>query len=365
MKKLGIGVVGCGAIGPAHAQAAQELEETRLVAVCDVREDKARDLAQRFGVDWYTDYEKMLERDDIDIVSICVPSGMHADFGIKAAKAKKHIICEKPLDISLDKCDALIEAAKENNVKLGCIFQRRFTEEIKFMKGLVEEGRLGKIVLADMDMKIYRSQAYYDSGDWRGTWRLDGGGCLMNQGVHFVDSFLWIMGPVEWVEAEIGTLAHNIEVEDTAVAILKFKNGAFGAIKATTSAYPGIGARISIAGYKGSAIWKEEPEGSLPGEIAFLEIEGQKKEEKEEQRKLEKGAEEGGLIPFAGAGVFRYHLLNMRDIIRAIIEDREPLITGEEARKAVELILAIYESARRKERVYLPLKIERRRYEIL
>ncbi|MBC7329888.1 Gfo/Idh/MocA family oxidoreductase [bacterium] len=355
MRKLGVGVVGCGAIGPAHAQAANELEETKLIAVCDKVEEKARSLAQRFSVDWYTDYDKMLEREDIDVVCICVPSGMHAEFGIKAAKARKHIICEKPLDITLENCDALIKSARENRVKLGGIFQRRFMEDIRLMKKLVEEGKLGKIAIADMDMKIYRSQAYYDSGEWRGTWALDGGGCLMNQGVHFVDSLLWIMGPVEWVEAEIATLAHNIEVEDTAVAILKFKNGALGAIKATTSAYLDVGTQLSIGGYQGSVVWEETGE---PGRISFLKIEGL--DEKEILANLERGREEtskASPIPFtSGSEWLRLHLLNFRDIIRAIIEDREPLITGEEARKAVELILAIYESAKTNKRVYLPLE---------
>jgi predicted dehydrogenase len=355
MRKLGVGVVGCGAIGPAHAQAAHELEETELIAVCDVVEEKARALAERFGVDWYTDYDKMLQREDIDVVSICVPSGLHSDLGIKAAKAKKHIICEKPLDVTLEKCDALIRAARENGVKLGGIFQRRFMEDIRLMKKLVEEGKLGKIAIGDMDMKIYRSQAYYDSGEWRGTWALDGGGCLMNQGVHFVDSLLWIMGPVEWVEAEIGTLAHNIEVEDTAVAILKFQNGALGAIKATTSAYLDVGTRLSVGGDNGSVVWEETGE---PGRITFLKIEGV--DEKEILANLERKQEEpseASPIPFtSGSEWLRLHLLNFRDIIRAIIEDREPLITGEEARKAVELILAIYESAKKNKRVYLPLK---------
>jgi len=354
MKKLGVGVVGCGAIAAAHAQAAHELEETKLIAVCDVVEEKARALAERFGADWYTDYDKMLEREDIDVVSICVPSGMHAEYGIKAAKAKKHIICEKPLEVTLEKCDALIRAARENGVKLGGIFQRRFMDDIKLMKKLVEEGRLGKIALADMDMKIYRSQAYYDSGEWRGTWALDGGGCLMNQGVHFVDSLLWIMGPVEWVEAEIGTLAHNIEVEDTAVAILKFKNGALGAIKATTSAYLDVGTRLSVCGDKGSVLWDET---SGPGQITFLKIEGEDEKKILENLKKEIETTETSPIPFtSGPGWLKLHLLNFRDIIRAIIEDREPLITGEEARKAVELILAIYESAKTNKRVYLPLE---------
>ncbi len=342
MEKIGVGIVGCGAIGPTHARAVMEIEEAKLVAVCDAREERARRLAEQLGVEWYTDYEKMLEREDIQVVSICTPSGTHADMGILAAKAGKHIICEKPLDVTLEKCDALIRVAKENKVKLGGIFQHRFAEESRLVKRLVEEGNLGKIVLANVDMKWYRSQAYYDSDAWRGTWALDGGGCLMNQGVHFVDLLLWIMGPVEWVRAETTTLTHNIEVEDTAVAILKFKNGALGAIEATTSAYPGVYARISVGGYKGSVVWEDD-------KITFLKIEGKEEEAKVEKPAIAWGASDPMAIP---AGL---HTRNIYDIIRAIIEDREPLITGEEARKAVELILAIYKSAQRDEKVFLPL----------
>ncbi|MBC7327041.1 Gfo/Idh/MocA family oxidoreductase [bacterium] len=342
MRKLGVAVIGCGAIGPAHAKAVTEIEEAKLVAVCDAREERARKLAEQLGVEWYTDYDKVLERDDVDVVSICTPSGMHAEMGIKAAKAKKHIICEKPLDVTLEKCDALIRAAKENGVKLGGIFQHRFAEESRMVKKLVEEGKLGKIALADMDMKWYRSQAYYDSDAWRGTWALDGGGCLMNQGVHFVDLLLWIMGPVEWVQARTDTLTHNIEVEDTAVAILKFRNGALGAIVATTSAYPGVCARISVAGYNGSVVWEDD-------KITFLKIEGEEEETKTEKPTVAWGASDPMAIP---AGL---HTRNIYDIIRAIIEDRDPLITGEEARKAVELNLAIYKSSQTGEKVYLPL----------
>lgn len=342
MDKIGVGVVGCGAIGPTHARAVMEIEEARLVAVCDEKEEKARTLAEQLGVDWYTDYEKMLERDDIHVISICTPSGMHANMGIQAARAGKHIICEKPLDVTLEKCDALIRAAKENKVKLGGIFQHRFAEESRLVKKLVEEGKLGKIVLADVDMKWYRSQAYYDSDAWRGTWALDGGGCLMNQGVHFVDLLLWIMGPVEWVKAETATLTHNIEVEDTAVAILKFKNGALGAVEATTSAYPGVCARISVAGYNGSVVWEDD-------KITFLKVEGKEEEAKLEKSAVAWGASDPMAIP---AGL---HTRNIYDIIQSILEDREPLITGEEARKAVELNLAIYKSAQTGEKVFLPL----------
>lgn len=342
LEKIGVGVVGCGAIGPTHAKAVTEIEEAKLAAVCDKKEERARKLAEQLGADYYTDYEKMLEREDIQVICICTPSGMHAEMGILAAKAGKHIICEKPLDVTLEKCDALIKAAKENKVKLGGIFQHRFAEESRLVKKLVEEGKLEKIVLADIDMKWYRNQAYYDSDAWRGTWALDGGGCLMNQGVHFVDLLLWVMGPVEWVKAETATLTHNIEVEDTAVAILKFKNGALGAIEGTTSAYPGVCARLSVAGYHGSVVWEDD-------KITFLKIEGEEEEAKVEKPAVAWGASDPMAIP---AGL---HTRNIYDMIRALIEDREPLITGEEARKAVELNLAIYKSAKTGEKVFLPL----------
>lgn len=345
MKKIGVAIVGAKGIGQTHAQAVREIEEAKLVAVHDIIEERAKMLAEKYEADWYTDYDKMLEREDIHMVCICTPSGLHADLGIKAARAGKHVLVEKPMDVTLEKCDALIEEARKNKVKLGGIFQHRFAENSQLAKKIVQSGKLGTIVLGDMNMKWYRSQAYYDSDDWRGTWALDGGGCLMNQGVHYVDLLQWIMGPIEWIQAETATLAHNIEVEDTAVAIVKFKNGALGVIEGTTSAYPGVHARIEIAGYQGSLIWQDD-------NIVFLKIEGEEEEMlQKEEAKVAWGASDPRMIPTG------LHTRNIYDFVRAIIEDREPFINGEEARKAVEIVLAVYKSAKTKERVYLPLAI--------
>jgi len=332
-QKMRFAIVGCGVISPFHAKSIAANENAELVAVVDVIEEKAKKLAEEYNVPYvYTSYEEMLQRDDIDVVNVCVPSGLHAEVAIAAARAGKHVFCEKPLDVTLEKMEAMIQAVKDNNVKMGVVYQRRTFPAAIAARKAVQEGKLGKLVLGDAYLKYYRDQAYYNSAGWRGTWELDGGGALMNQGVHGIDLIQWMVGEVESVFARSAALVRDIEVEDTAVAVLKYKNGAFGVIQGTTSVYPGMETRFEIHGEKGTIIFTD----SGIQEWKFIDSDEMSPEV------------EGTLAPSSDPRNISAngHYILIDDMIQAIREDRDPMVTGEEASKAVKLILAIYESAR-------------------
>ncbi|ADQ45131.1 oxidoreductase domain protein [Caldicellulosiruptor kronotskyensis 2002] len=349
MSKLKFGIVGCGVISKTHAIAISALSsDAELVAVCDVIEDRARKLAQDFGVKKiYTDYEKMLLDSDIDVISICTPSGMHADMAALAADAKKHVIVEKPMDITLSKADKIIEAQNRNNVVISIISQHRYSDCMQLLKRLMNEGKFGKIVLATSYTKWYRSQEYYDSGNWRGTWSLDGGGALMNQSIHYIDMIQWIVGKVEEVYAYCTTRAHKrIEVEDCAVACVKFENGAIGEIVGTTSAYPGFETRLEIFGEHGSAI-------AVNTQLESLYFkDGSEKEYLENYKKEDRGPVGASSAAIKEEG----HVRQYRDVINAIKTGTKPLIPAEEGRHPVEIILAIYLSSLTGRPVKLPLE---------
>lgn len=333
MEKMKFAIVGAGVISKFHADAITGNNRAELAAIVDVEEDKAKALAEKYGSgDVYTSYEEMLKRDDIDVVNVCVPSGLHAEIAIAAAKAGKHVFCEKPLDITIEKMDEMIQAAKDNNVKLGVVYQRRTFPAAIAARKAVQDGKLGKIVLGDAYLKYYRSQEYYNSAGWRGTWELDGGGALMNQGVHGIDLIQWIVGDVESVFARSAALVRDIEVEDTAVAVLKYKNGAFGVIQGTTSVYPGMETRFEIHGEKGTIVFADSGIKQwkfIDSDETAPDVEG-----------TESASSSATNISASG------HYILVDDMIDAIKENRDPMITGEEASKAVKLILAIYESAK-------------------
>jgi len=336
MEKIGFGVIGCGNISRTHAKAIQEVGVAELVACCDIDEDKAKAWAEEFdlGDNYHRDLADMLARDDIQAVSICTPSGMHAEHAIMAAQAGVHMLCEKPLDITLKKIDDMIAAAEEHDVKLAGVFQRRTYDSTKRVREVVRTGKLGKLVIGDCYQKYFRSHEYYASGDWRATWELDGGGALMNQGVHGIDLILHLMGPVKRVSAVARRLVRNIQVEDTAVAILEYENGALGVLEGTTSVTPGSGCEVEISGDDGTV--------GLSGDtITKWEFPGSDEMEQEVDEEGEEGTASDPLALQATG-----HTEHIRDLCEAIIEDREPAIPGREARKAVELIKAIYKSSR-------------------
>ncbi len=334
-KIFNFGIIGAGNVSKVHAKAIQEIENARLVAISGKNIDKVRDLASAFEIEHiYTDYHEMLKREDIDIVCILTPNGLHAEIGMAAAKTQKHIIVEKPIDICLESTDALIRTCRAEKVKLGVISQHRFDTSTEVLKKAVDQGKLGKLVLGDAHIKWFRSQAYYDSGAWRGTWEMDGGGVLINQGIHTIDLLLHMMGDVETVYGHCSMLGHErIDVEDVATAALRFKNGALGTIIGSTCIFPGLPARLEIHGTQGSA----RIEGD---QLVLFEV----TEEGNQPIQKEIMGETGASDPMAID--YKSHKRQIVDMIEAIEEDREPLVNGEEGKKALELILAIYESAK-------------------
>ncbi len=340
MARVGFGIIGCGNIGPVHAEALSQVRGAKLVAVSDVVEKSAKALAGKYGAASYVDYRKLLERDDVDAVCLCVPSGVRGEMGETCAAAGKHILAEKPLEINTKKIDRLIAAAAKAKVKLGCVFQSRFAEGARLVRSAVEKGRFGRIVLGDAYIKWYRSQEYYDSSQWRGTWKLDGGGALINQGIHQVDLLLWFMGPAKWVRAESRILAHErIEVEDLACATIGFENGALGVIEASTAIWPGHPARVEIHGSEGSAVVED-------GELHFWRF---KKETKADERVRASFRSDAALGSGAGDPLSDLkcegHRRQIQDFVHAIRDDRPPFVDGPEGRRAVALIEAIYKSA--------------------
>jgi len=350
-KKLGFGIVGCGVVSSWHADAIRAIKEAELVAVSDVVEERARKMGEKYSIDWYTDYHELIKREDIDVINICVPSGLRAEVSIPAAEAGKHIISEKPLEVTLDKADQIIETAQKNKVKLAVIFQSRFSEGAGLLRKALREQRLDKLVYGEASVKWYRTQEYYDSGGWRGTWKLDGGGALMNQGIHAVDFLQWVMGEVESLCAYSGLLAHErIEVEDTVAASLKFKNGALGNIIAMTSAYPGYSKRIEVYGTDGTVVLEDK-------DVVVWNF----KEEREEDQKIKesiakkKPSEAKGASSATAGVTYEGHRRQIADMIKAIKEDSQTLVNGEEGRKSLEIVLAIYESSKSGKPVKLPL----------
>ncbi|MCA9130045.1 MAG: Gfo/Idh/MocA family oxidoreductase [Planctomycetales bacterium] len=344
---IGFGIVGCGMIANFHARAIADLPDAKLVACFNRTAPKADKLVGEFGGVAYTDLDEMLAHPGLDVVTLCSPSGAHMEPCLAAARAGKHVIVEKPLDVTLQRCDAMIQACDSAGVKLATIFPSRFHRSSQLMKQAVESGRFGKLALGDAYVKWFRTQEYYDSGAWRGTWELDGGGALMNQAIHSVDLLLWLMGPAIDVVANTATLAHErIEVEDVATASIRFANGALGVIEATTAGFPGSLKKIEISGSQGTAILEEED--IIKWEFA----QSQAGDEQLRQEMLGRTKTGGGAADPAAIG-HHAHAKLFADFLESIRDDRPPAIDGREGRRSVELILAIYESARTGRRVAL------------
>jgi UDP-N-acetyl-2-amino-2-deoxyglucuronate dehydrogenase len=333
------GIIGAGVAGRYHAQAIAQTPGARLMAVCASHPERATALADAFNARVEPDVAALLACDDIDAVCICTPSGQHAEQGIAAAKAGKHVLVEKPLAITLADADALIDACRTAGVYLSVALQRRTDPDFCAARDALAAGALGRLILGVITIPYLRTQKYYDSAAWRGTWALDGGGALMNQGIHLVDLLIWLMGDeVVEVQARTATLAHTIEVEDCASATLHFAGGALGAIAATTAAAPGFPHRVEVYGtqggiqIEGETIVRWETTGRPPP--ASLHVtSGSGRQE------AGAGAHPTGISAIG-------HTRIMEDFVAAIRERRQPLVSGSEARRALAVVLAIYESAR-------------------
>lgn len=337
---IGIGVVGCGMIANFHARAIADADGAELVACTSNRMEKAAEFAKQHGGTAYETLDAMLADPKVDAVTICTPSGSHMVPGLAAAEAGKHVFVEKPLEVTVARCNQLILACEKAGVQLGVAFQSRFYESSKVMRQAVQQGRFGTVTMGDAYVKWYRSQEYYDSGAWRGTWEFDGGGALMNQAIHTVDLLTWIMGPVVEVSAFTATLAHErIEVEDTVVATLRFQNGALGVIEATTTAFPGSLKRIEVSGSEGSATLEEE-------DIQQWEFANALPEDDKIRESLAGKTETGGGAADPAAIGHHGHTMLFEDFVDAIANRRPPAVCGREGLRSVEIICAIYDSAR-------------------
>ncbi|MGI9427467.1 MAG: Gfo/Idh/MocA family protein [Bythopirellula sp.] len=347
---LGFAIVGTGMISRFHARAIDDVRGAKLVACCDLAADRAKQFAKEVGCTPYSDLKKMLADPAVDVVTIGTPSGAHMEPAVAAAKAGKHVIVEKPLEVTLKRCDKIIDACKKARVKLGTIFPSRFHDSSVQMRKAIDQGRFGRLTLGDAYVKWFRTQEYYDSGAWRGTWKLDGGGALMNQAVHTVDLLSWLMGPIVEIQAQTATLAHKrIEVEDVAVASLKFKSGALGVIEATTAAYPGYLKRIELHGSEGTAVLEEE-------DLKTWDFAKKRASDKAILKAMQKSKSTGGGAADPAAIGHHGHTMQFKDFVKAINTGGTPAVDGREGRKPVEIILAIYKSAQSGKTVKLPLK---------
>lgn len=345
----GFGIIGCGMIARFHAKAIADVPDARLVACFDSYTPAAEKFATEAGCRNYTKLEDMLADPAVQYVTIGTPSGAHMEPAVAAASAGKHVIVEKPLEITLARCDAIINACEKNNVKLSAVFPSRFHESSRQMKWAIDEKRFGKVTLGDSYVKWFRTQQYYDSGAWRGTWKLDGGGALMNQAVHSVDLLTWLMGPVVEVTAHTTTLAHErIAVEDICVATLRFASGALGVIEATTAAFPGYLKRIEIHGTEGTAVMEEE-------DIKTWDFAGKHPRDEAIQKRMAESRSTGGGASDPTAIGHHGHAMQFADVVSAVKSGGKPAIDGHEGRRSVEIILAIYKAAETGQAVKLPL----------
>ena len=332
-------IIGCGRIAPRHAQAMQTIPNANLVAVCDIVEERAKSFSQKFGGDVYSDYHDLLGRKDIDIVTICVPSGLHSKIGQDVAKAGKNVLVEKPISLTLNQADNLINECKKNNVILGVVLQNRFNSPIQELRNLVDSGGLGKLILGNATVRWYRPQKYYEDG-WHGTWAMDGG-AFMNQCIHHIDALRWFMGEVSSVFSYTDTLIHKMEAEDVGIAVIRFKNGGLGVIEGSTITYPeNIEGSLSIFGEKGSV----KVGGTALNRKVFWKVDGQLEQESD---MLSREA----IDPPSVYG--QSHREQIIEMITAVEEHRDPKTNGIEARKSLELVLALYESSRLHREVFL------------
>ena len=353
-QQIGFGIIGAGNIARIHAQAVTALASTplgrgvKLRAFLAASPTRVGTLAAEFGADPCTDRAAFFARPDIQVVSICTPSGTHAELGRAAAAAGKHVIVEKPIDVTMAAAHSLIEACDRAGVRLGAIFQSRFLPAVALIKQAIDRGRFGRLYVVDAYVKWYRAPAYYEAARWRGTKALDGGGALINQAIHTVDLAQHFAGPAASVFGYTDRKHHlTIEAEDTALALVQYRSGAAGVIEATTSIAPGFARRVEIHGELGSVI--------LDGnDIATWSLAGHDEEEvaldrlRAQARDRSDGASDPTKLDVAG------HRQQFEDFVAAIREGRAPVVGGREALGALEIVLAVYRSAQTGEKVELP-----------
>ncbi|MGW6358120.1 Gfo/Idh/MocA family protein [Streptomyces sp. NPDC055092] len=351
-RTLRAAVIGCGKIAANHAQAVTGSAHAELVAVSDTDPERARAFAALHGNPKpYGDTSALLAETRPDVVHICTPHPTHEALVVQAALAGAHILCEKPLAVDLAAADRMTAAADRAGVRFGVLFQRRFWPAARRIREAIDAGQLGTPVLGECTVRLGRDSAYYEADAWRGRWDTEGGGVLMNQGIHYLDLLQWYLGPARDVTGRIATFRHGayIEVEDSAVATIRFASGALATVRATTTAAPGLGARIEITGDNGHTVSVTEfPEGT-PGVNDIWTLPG----EESYERVWDPAANSDPPLAAIHEGLMPYHAEQIDDFLRAVAEDRDPLVTGAEARKALEVVQAIYTSSRTGETVTL------------
>jgi predicted dehydrogenase len=332
--KVGFGVIGLG-MGASRALQVANTAGAQLVAVADLDERRGKQAQADHGCEFFPDYRQMLERDDIDVVLVMTPSGTHMEVGTVVAAAGKHVATTKPIDVTLENADKLISACADANVVLAVDFESRYAAGNQKIKAAVDQGIFGKIILGEVRLKWYRAQSYFENS-WRGTWEMDGGGSLMNQCVHWIDVLQWFLGDVESVNSQTGIFAHEIETEDLTTSLVRFRNGAFGTILSTTTFPDSRPATVEIHGDRGGAVAVNHEIDYWQHKLSFND---------------ETDAQDADDFAFSCDGPANI----VEDMIGVVLENKTPAVTGEEGRKSIEIVLSIYESAKRGEPVTLPL----------
>ena len=338
---LRFGIWGCGMISGFHADAINQTEDAVLTAAFDVNEQSLRQFCEKYPVEGFRSEETFAAADNVDAICICLPSGLHYEAAKQCLTHKKHVLIEIPLTLTTEDADSLIAIAKENGVFVGVVSQLRYSEAAQQIKQIMDSGALGKVILGNAIMKYYRAPEYYSASPWRGTWKMDGGGALMNQGIHGVDLLQFFMGQPISVCASSKTLVHNIETEDTVTAVIEFENGAIGTIQATTSVYPGYPRRIEICGSKGSVVLQEDT-------IEVCDVPGW-------EELILSGSQSDRYASSSRPDAMSCHLhaKQIADFVRSVRNGMSPWLDANEGRKAIAVICAIYESAQTGRKVYL------------
>lgn len=362
MNRLKTGIIGCGKGAHLHAQALKNVPESLFTAVYSRTYASAKAFADEYDVKAYSSIEEMALDGGVEAVVICTPHPAHAEVAIKASEAGMHVLVEKPLASSLEDCDAMIKAAKENGVVLGTICQRRFYPASMRLKRALDDGKIGKPMLGTVNMLGWRDEAYYESDPWRGSWDGEGGGVLVNQAPHQLDLLQWYMGPIDELFGYWTNLNHPyIEVEDTALAVIKFKSGAMGNIVVSNSQNPALYGKVHVHGENGASVGVQTDGGEMfiAGMTTITEppindlwtVRG-------EEHLLEKWKKEDTTLFNKIDPTVYFHERQIEDFLQAVIEGRKPLIDGEEGRKTVEIFTAIYRSTRDKKPITFPLQPE-------
>ncbi len=345
MRIWNFGIIGAGLVADFHARAINDIPEARLTGFCDGGSGRAKKLAVKYSGRAFENYQQMLNSDEVDIVTIATPSGFHMEPTIAAAEAGKHVICEKPLEITLERIDAMIEAHQKSGTVLGGIFQNRFNDCLVPLREAISGGRFGVITYVGAYVPWWRGDEYYEDS-WHGTWKLDGGGALMNQSIHMIDMLCELGPPIESVQGFVGKPGHpQIEAEDTAVAALRFTNGALGVIYGSTACYPGQPKRFEITGTKGTVVYLEDS-------FTVWQF-AEERPEDEQIRRQFSGVKSSGGATDPAATSHQNHTRNFKAFIDALDSGGDFFISGTEARKAVEVVLAIYKSAKEQKPVKL------------